>query len=191
MAFSTRYYKNVSVFLAFILVCFSAFAGESNIQVSNATLAAEGDAYHLNVDMEMDLDEDIEEAINKGVLVEFLYEFELVSPRTFWFDKEVALATTSVNVSYHALSRQYLVSHGERQTSHELLSEALHELMQLRDWAVFNQAVIESDEAYSATLNVTLDQDKLPKAIQVEAISSEDWNIVAETYEWIPEALKQ
>ena len=186
-----RYCKKTSVLLALVFVCFSALADQSNIRIKNADLQATGEVYRLNADLEIELGAEIEEAINKGVLVEFLYEFELVRPRTLWFDQEAATASTSINVSYHALSRQYLVSQGERQTSHEILSEAMIELVQIYDWKVFDQSVIKSGEAYVASLNVTLDQSKLPKAIQVEAIGSEDWSVAAETFEWRPKGLKQ
>lgn len=190
MAFSMPYCKKISIFFVLIFFCLSAIAGDSSITIKNADLKADGEAYRLNADLEIVLDEDIQEAINKGVLVEFLYKFELVSPRTFWFDKTVVSASTSINVSYHALSRQYLVSQDGRQTSHEILREAMIEFVQLYDWKVFDRAAIESDNSYVATLNVKLDQTKLPKALQVEAIGSEGWNISAETFEWLLKDLK-
>lgn len=183
--------KKISIFFALASVCLVAFAQESSIVVKNADLEVEGEAYLLNADLEIQLDDDLEEAINKGVLVEFLYEFELVSPRSFWFDQKVVSASTSINVSYHALSRQYLVNQGDRQTSHEILSEAMIEFVQLYDWQVFNQSLIKDGETYIATLNVALDQSKLPKAIQVEAISSADWNVVSEPFEWTLKNLKK
>lgn len=171
--------------------CFQAFAGASSISIKHAELNAQGEVYKLNADLEIALNENIEEAINKGVPVTFLYEFELVRPRTFWFDDEIVTASTSISVSYHALSRQYLVSQSGRQTSHEILSEAMIELVQLYDWKVLDKTLIESNREYAATLNVKLDQTKLPKAIQVEAIGSEDWNLAAEQFEWIPKDLNQ
>ncbi len=186
-----HYCKKISVFFALIFFCSQAFAEESSIVIKNADLEAKGDTYLLNADLEIELSEKIEEAINKGLAVEFLYEFELVKSRAFWFDKEIVTTTISISVSYHALSRQYLVSQSGRQTSHEILSEAMIEFVQLYDWKVFDQAIIERDEKYIATLNVKLDESKLPKVIQVEAISSEDWNLAAEAFEWKPKDLNQ
>jgi hypothetical protein len=172
-------------------VCLSAFAEHHGITIRNADLKAEGEVYKLNADLEIVFDEKIEEAINKGVPLEFLYEFELLSPRRFWFDKEVVKASTRITVSYHALSRQYLVSQGGRQTSHEILREAMIELVQLYDWPVFDKSMIVSSRGYVATLSVKLDQSKLSKVIQVEAISSEDWNIASEKFEWLPKDLNK
>ncbi|PCI62308.1 MAG: hypothetical protein COB34_00230 [Methylophilaceae bacterium] len=186
-----RYCKRISLFFGLVFFCFQAFAGSGSIVIRSAELSAQGDVYKLNADLEITLDEEIEEAINKGVPVAFLYEFELVRPRIFWFDDEIVMMETSISVSYHALSRQYLVTQSGRQTSHEILSEAMIELVQLYDWKVLNQSMIESDQEYEATLSVKLDQSKLPKAIQVEAIGSEDWSLVSEAFEWLPKDLNK
>lgn len=186
-----HYCKKISLFFVFLLVCFQAVAGAGRVVINSADLTPHNEVYRLSADLEITLDEAVEEAINKGVEVTFLYEFELVKSRAFWFDKTVATANTDITVSYHALSRQYLVSQSGRQTSHEILSEAMIELVQLYDWTVFEKSLIESDTSYEATLNVKLDESKLPKAIQVEAIGSEDWQLIAEPFEWIPKVLKQ
>jgi hypothetical protein len=186
-----HYCKKISLFLGFMFCCLHAYANTSSIVIRNAELTPDGEVYKLNADLEIELDDKIKEAINRGVAVEFLYTFDLVKPRSYWFDKEVVTTSTSISVSYHALSRQYLVSQGGRQTSHDILSEAMIELVQLYDWKVFDKSMIESGQAYKATLTVKLDQTKLPKAIQVEAISSEDWQLTSDQFEWIPKELKQ
>lgn len=186
MASSMRYFKKTSLLIAIGFVCFQAFASAGSIAIKSADLTLTGEVYRLNADLEIDLNEKIEEAINKGVNVTFLYEFNLVKPRTFWFDKEITTASTHISVSYHALSRQYLVSQNGRQTSHEILSEAMIELVQLYDWKVLDKSMVDPGETYDAILNVKLDQSKLPKAIQVETIGSENWSMASEPYEWVP-----
>ncbi len=183
------YYKKCSLFFVCLLTCLLASAAAHHIVVKNADLKPSGEFYLLNADLEISLGEKVEEAINKGVPVEFLYEFELVRPRFFWFDAEVIKTKTRIKLSYHALSRQYLVSQDGRQTSHDILSEAMIELVQLYDWKVFNKAVIEPRQKYQALLSMRLDQSKLPKAIQVDAIGSEDWNLASEQFEWTPKDL--
>lgn len=185
-----RFCKKLS-FLLLMFISLQAFAEVGSITVKNADLQVVGDAYWLNADLEISLDEEVKEAINKGVTVEFLYEFELVRSRAFWFDKSIAEATTSIAVSYHALSRQYLVSQNGRQTSHEILREAMIELVQLYDWKVLDKEVLANGHEYIGILSVKLDQTKLPKAIQVEAIGSEDWSLTADPFEWVVKDFSQ
>ena len=174
-----------------MLTCLLVSAANHHVIIKNADLKAMGEVYLLNADLEILLGETVEEAINRGVPVEFVYEFKLVKPQLLWFDKVVVESSTRIKVRYHALSRQYLVSQGERQTSHEILSEAMIELVQLYDWTVFDKAVIQKNQAYKAMLSMYLDQSKLPKAIQVEAIRSQEWSLDSEPFEWLPKDLNQ
>lgn len=185
------YSKKFSLLFGLMFCCFHVFANTSGIVVKGAELTPEGEVYKLNADLEIELDEKIKEAINKGVSVEFLYTFELVRPQSFWIDKKIVSTSTSISVSYHALSRQYLVSQSGRQTSHEILSEAMIELIQLYDWKVLERSMVQSNRKYKASLRVKLDQTKLPKAMQVEAIGSEDWNLASEKFEWVPKDLNR
>ena len=179
-----RFCKKISVFFALVSLCAFVLAANSSIVIKNAELQAADDAFKLSADVDITFNEAIEEAINKGVPLDFLVEFQVVSPRKYWFDDEIVTLSTSYTLSYHALSRQYLVSHNGRQTSYETLSEAKLELMEIDDWKVLQKSQIEKGEAYKAALLMRLDQSKLPQALQVEAIGSENWNLVSQKYEW-------
>ena len=170
---------------ATILASSLALAAASSINIKSAELQAQDDYYGLNAEVDMGFDKEIEEAINKGVPLTFLIEFQIVSPRKYWFDDEIVTATQSVSLSYHALSRQYLVNRGGHQQSFETINEAIHELVELSDWKVVDKNLLEKSDTYKAALLIRLDQTKLPKAIQVDAIASEKWNLSSQKFEWM------
>jgi hypothetical protein len=181
-AFFMRFCKKLSLLL---LIGFSTFAfAASSITIKSAELDLQDDYYGLNADVDMSFDKEIEEAINKGVPLTFLIEFQIVSPRKYWFDDEIITAAQSVSLSYHALSRQYLVNRGSHQQSFASLGEAMQELVVLDDWKVVDKNLLEKPEVYKAALLIRLDQTKLPKAIQVDTIASEKWNISSQKFEW-------
>ena len=190
MAFFTRCYKKLrngfrlGAIFSLISVCSIAFAASSSIDIKEAELQAIDDYYALSAEVEVSFDDTIEAAVNKGVPLHFLIEFQVVKPRKYWFDDEIETVTRSVVLSYHALSRQYLVTRGAHQKSFESLAEAEQELMVINDWKVLDKAQLEKNEPYNAALLVRLDQTKLPKAIQVDAISSEKWNLTSQKFEW-------
>ena len=196
MASSTRYYKKtsrhfgwklnliVSFFVSLLLSSSMVFAATNSITIKQADLQLVDDFYLLNAEISIDFDAEIEEAINKGVPLHFLIEFQVVSPRKYWFDDEIITTTNRVVLSYHALTKQYLVNRETHQKSFETLDEAVDELLQLTDLKVFEKVLIEKDANYKAALLMRLDQTKLPKAIQVDAIASEKWNITSQKYEW-------
>lgn len=186
MAYFTHCCKSISLFLGALLLLANAslvFAS-NDIQINSAELHANDDFYSLAADVDMRLDKDVEEAVNKGVPLNFIVEFQIVRPREYWFDDEVVTATQNITLRYHALTRQYLVNRGKHQQSFESLSEALGDLASFNEWKVVEKSLLEKDEVYKAALLIRLDQSKLPKAIQVDAIGSEKWNLISEKFEW-------
>ena len=176
--------KKLSFLLLLICAASLAFAADSGINIKSAELQAQDDYYGLNADVDMTFDKEIEEAINKGVPLNFLIEFQIVSPRKYWFDDEIVTVSQTVSLSYHALSRQYLVNRAGHQQSFASLSEAMNELLTLNEWKVADRALLEKPDVYKAALLIRLDQTKLPKAIQVDAIASEKWNLSSQKFEW-------
>jgi len=164
----------------------SQAANASNIHIKNAELSQLEDAYVLNSEFDISLSPFIEDALNKGIPLTFLVEFQLSTPRKYWFDDEVVSQSHHVTLSYHALSRQYLVKRSGRQQSYSSLQKAKEDLSKIKDWSVFDKRALKKGEAYQAALRVRLDQSKLPKPLQVEAAGSEDWSILSERYRWIP-----
>lgn len=176
--------KKLSLLLLLTCVTSLAFAEGSSIDVKSAELELQDNYYGLNADVDISFDKEIEEAINKGVPLNFLIEFQIVSPRKYWFDDEIVTASQTVSLSYHALSRQYLVNRAGHQQSFASLDEAMHALVELNEWKVVDRALLEKPEVYKAALLIRLDQTKLPKAIQVDAIASEKWNLSSQKFEW-------
>ena len=179
--------------LAFLLSCLSfciftfAWAADNTLHVKSAEIIAGEDAYFLNADFDINFSNEMETALNKGVPLHFLIEFQLVSPVRYWFDDEIVLVSAEVTLSYHALSRQYLINRGSHQSAFLSLQDAKAELARLRNWRVFDKNLIGKDESYYAVLRMRLDQSQLPKPVQVDALSSEDWSMVSERYRWVPE----
>ena len=192
--FFTRYYKKISLIVRLFLnliLSLSLFLGASpalaatdSMQIKQAELRAVDDFYLLNAEVDIVFDTEIEEAINKGVPLHFLIEFQVVSPRKYWFDDEIMTTTHHAALSYHALTRQYLVNRDAHQKSFETLDEAIDELSQLTDLKVLEKSLLEKGGNYKAALLMRLDQSKLPKAIQVDAIATEKWNLTSQKYEW-------
>jgi hypothetical protein len=179
--------------LAIVLSCLSfclmvyAWAAENSLNIKMAELVPVEESYLLNADFDITFNEEAEAALNKGVPFHFLIEFQLISPVRYWFDDEIVLTSTEATIRYHALSRQYLINRGKHQLSFHSLQEAKEELSHLRGWHVFDKSLLVKGEAYHAALRMRLDQSKLPKPMQVDALSSEAWSMVSERHRWVPE----
>jgi hypothetical protein len=195
MVYFMPYYKSIKGFYAFIvfitLTLLMAFipianAASSAVHIKSAELLATEENYVLSTDFDIVLSPVIEDALNKGIPLTFLLEFQLSSPRKYWFDDEIISQSQYFTLSYHALSRQYLVNRNGRQQSFATLQQAKEEISNIKSWTVVEKKMLKKGEAYIAAIKVRLDQTKLPKPVQVEAIGSDDWNIASERYRWTP-----
>ena len=192
MVYFMPYYKSTKFScLTILLTLFFAFssfayAANSSIHIKNAELISLEESYALNADFDISLSPVLEDALNKGVPFSFLVEFQVTSPRRYWFDDEIVTQNQYVTLSYHALSRQYLVIRNNHQQSFPNLQQAKEELSIIKSWPVVDKKLIKKGDAYSAAIKIRLDQTKLPKPVQVEAVGSDDWNMASERYHWTP-----
>jgi hypothetical protein len=174
------------VCLLFVIPVVPVLADASSLGIKSAELVQANDAYALNADFDIHFSKEVEEALNKGVQLDFLVEFQIAIPSSWWFDDEVKSASTRITLGYHALSRQYLVNRNNHQYAFGTLKEARDEISRIRDWRVVDKSLLKKDEEYYAVLRIRLDQSKLPKPLQVDALGSKDWDMVSERYRWTP-----
>jgi len=193
MGFSMHCYKKIKQFLCtflFALLATNACAANSSLYVKSAELIAVDEDYVLNADFDIKFNEELEQMINKGFDVNFLVEFQLISPRKYWFDDEIKTVSQHVTLSYHALSRQYLIIRDEQQKTFATLAEAQQELSTLRDLKVLQKSELGKSTQYRAFLLMRLDNKKLPKSLQVDALGTNDWKLSSQRFEWLPNLVK-
>lgn len=166
----------------------TAWAGASSLHIRSANLITFENDVLLNADAEINLSPEMEKAILKGFTFNFLIEFQLVKPYQYWFDDEVITTAQQVSLTYHALSRQYIVMRNEQQRTYPTLDAAIEDLSIIQDWKVFEKSDIDKNENYKAFVLMRLDQKKLPKALQVEGAN--DWKMSSQRFEWVPNIFK-
>jgi len=192
-AFSMHFCKKIKhLFFALGLLLFvdAAQAAGNSLQIRSANLITYEDEVLLNADVEINFSPEMEKAILKGFTFNFLIEFQLLSPRKYWFDDEVATTVQQVSLSYHALSRQYIVIRNEQQRTYASLDAAIEDLSIIQDLKVFEKNDVEKNEPYTAMLLMRLDHKKLPKALQVDGMGSSDWKMSSQRFEWSPNIFK-
>jgi hypothetical protein len=183
-----RFYKKIKQLLFFFmcaLMAQSAYANSTSLTIRTAELVAVDDGYVLNADVDMKFSAKVEEAISKGFVLNFLVEFQLAKPRKYWFDDEVVTVVHALALSYHALSRQYLVTRGDQQKAFVRLDEALDDLSDISGLKVLKKSEVDLDEAYKAAILMRLDTKKLSQALQGVA-NDGDWGMRSQRFEWAP-----
>jgi len=173
----------IAALLALLLILPMAAIAEG-IEVKSAELETVEEALVLNAELEISLSPALEDALNKGVPLNFITDFELKKPRWYWLDETVVTAQQHTRLSYYALTRQYQLSFNGQYRNFPSLNEARRELGRLREWLVVEKGVVKKRTAYGAGLRMKLDLTQLPKPLQVNALASKEWNLDSEWYRW-------
>jgi hypothetical protein len=171
--------------LAFLLALLVAIPVRAEgLEIKSAELEPTEESYLLKADLDITLTPPVEDALNKGVPLNFVADFELKRPRWYWFDEVVASAQQTIRLSYHALTRQYELKVNSQHKTFSSFAEAKDELVRLRDWKVADRSLLKKRQTYVAALRMRLDTSQLPKPLQVNALASKDWTLDSDWHSW-------
>lgn len=168
-----------NAWLAATSVVLALFAANcaAGIEVRYAGLDSSDDGYAVNAQFDVELTPRLQEALNNGVALYFVVEFELVRPRWYWLDERSVASRLQYRLTYHALSRQYRLWTGTLHQPFGTLSEALRVLGRVRSWQVLERDRISNGSTYQAAVRMQLDTAQLPKPFQLTALTSRDWTL--------------
>ncbi len=170
--------------LAAALLLASVAHAEGSIRVKSVTLEAADDGYQFDADFEITLNPKLEYALEKGIVLYFVTELNLVNPRWYWLDERIAQSRVREGLSYYALTRQYRLSHGALSRNFGTLKEALQALGRVRDRPIIATSELKRDMEYTVELRMRLDIAALPKPFQVETFSSKEWDLSTGILQW-------
>ncbi len=166
-----------------------------SIRVIDPTFVVDTDGdWGLNANVSVSLSPVLVDAVNRGVPLYFVTEFELSRDRWYWFDEKVIRKSKTMRLSYHAVTQQCRVSFGGlHQVSYATLEEALASALTLRAWviaAVADEGKLvgalksfqKKPNDFEARFRVRLDSGQLPKPLQVNAFTNRDWALSSD---WI------
>lgn len=172
---------------AVALCCGVALAMTEGIFVKSAELALVGDRYYLDANFEVGLTPTLEDALNKGLPLHFVVEFELIYPRwytAYLWNKSVAELEQHSRLSYNALTRQYRLSFGALHQNFDALNDALALLGRMRPRFLVDADALDEGKVYEAAIRMRLDVSQLPKPFQINALASRDWNLSSTWFRW-------
>ncbi len=173
----TRLVAALGLALGLALALMPASAAHADtIEIKDVRLEAGDDGWTLRTELALELSGRLEEAVNKGVPLFFNLEFELIRPRWYWLDEKTLQAGQTYKLSYHALTQSYRLSAGTLYQSFATLNEALRLLARPRLFAIERQKVTPG-ESYTAQVRMRLDVTQLPKAFQIDRLTSRDWSL--------------
>jgi hypothetical protein len=170
----------IALSVAALALWWSSSAPAQPIQVNSAALEISETRYVLNSDFHLDLNGPLLEALNNGVSLGFLVEFELTRPRWYWFDEKAAYEKLELRLSYLTLAQQYRLSSGTLYQNFPTLSEALQALGKVHGWAVLGQDQVDNGRSYVAAVRLRLDPAQLPTPFRVSSVTNREWTLASD-----------
>jgi hypothetical protein len=147
------------------------------VVVKSAEVRAEEDGYILNAEFDLTINGTLEEALQRGVPLYFILEFEVVRTRWYWLDEKVLSMQTQYRVAWNALTQQYRVSSGLFAQTLYTLDEVERFLSRVTSRPIARRDQLQPGARYEAALRLRLDVNQLPKPFQVNALASREWSL--------------
>lgn len=167
-----------------LMLCIPAAASAEGIEVTAARIVPAEDGWDLEAEFDIQFSQRLEEAVNRGVPLHLLVEFEMSRPRWFWFDEKPVKRVQSYRISYTPLLRQYRLAVGNQYQNFTRFEEVTRVLSRLRGWHVADKGALAKGQVYQAAVRMRLDTAQLPKPFQLNAIASRDWTLASEWHRW-------
>jgi hypothetical protein len=161
----------------------AAIAAEG-IAVRTASIEVDEDGWQVDAQFDVQFSPRLAEAVNRGVPLYLVVEFEISRPRWYWFDEKPIQATQIYKISYTPLLRQYRLSVGNIYQNFNSFEEVTRVLSRLRGWHVADKGALRKDQVYQAAVRMRLDTAQLPKPFQLNAIASRDWTLASDWHRW-------
>lgn len=184
-----------TIMLAALCLCSTVALAEGiTIIKADARLVEEG--LQLSANFDVKLSYPVETALMSGVTLHFVSELAVNRSRWYWFDTDVTREEQIAKLSYNALTRQYRVTRGSLFQSFYDLSAALHVLghqiaapvplseLDKGGGGYFSRLMKKGSDCCSAYARMRFDVSRLPKPLQVNALTNDDWKLESSVHRW-------
>jgi hypothetical protein len=178
----SRIIKQSLFLFLMVLGIFSTTVSAEGIKIKSFELEKVDNDWLLNAAFQIELSPGLEDAVQKGVVLYFQTEFDLMRSRWYWFDEKSVLAQRQTRLSYQPLTQQYRIASEGFTFSAPTMSEALQAVGSIGGWRVIEGAQLDPGKSYTASMRMSLDLSRLPKPFQVNALNNREWNVSSDWY---------
>ncbi len=173
-----------------LLLSFSNNALASGFSIEKASANFDQTELSVSAKFELDLSDTIDEALHNGVTIKLLTTLDLYSRRKLLWDEHIAQWAFSHEISYHSLTRSYILS--SPQTTETLSFSSLSSLLSQIEIFSFQSDILgdtlpPSKAGYVLQLRIFLDKSALPTPLRVMTYISPAWKAKSKVYEWTVE----
>jgi Domain of unknown function (DUF4390) len=174
----------VALLLALVGSLPCAVRSDSTVTPLDVKLELNNEVYSLTGSYRIELSSALREVLDSGVPLTFSVEFEVLRPRKWWWDEDIAEVRRTVKIQYNVLLKQYALFLGSKQKTFDDVRQALDAAGSLDAWQVLDKRLLKARHDYTARVRMRLDTSQLPKPLQVNTLASSRWDLDSGWLEW-------
>jgi len=154
------------------------------IAVSSAQLRDSAGGWLLSADAEIELSREIRQGLDNGVPLQFIVDFRIKKPRTWWLDKVLVETEHRFSLIYYELTRHYRLQSVNTQQSrnYRSLLAALDDLGSIQGMTIERPTNFNDSGDLFGHISVRLDGKALPLPLQ--PLLSSTWRLASEDFTW-------
>lgn len=159
---------------------------ESGIHILDANSSLRDEVHYLSAHIDYVFSAQIIEALEEGVPLTVVLAIEIVRERPWLWNEKIASLEQRYQISYHALTRQYVVRNVNIGNQHNYpgFVEALSALGTITSLPLIDGNLLQTGQRYLGRLQARVDTTALPTPLRLLALVSPDWRLVSEWHEW-------
>lgn len=167
-----------------LLACWLVLAGSTaraqGMELTGFALSRVDGALALDFIARPTLSKAVEEAMQRGVPVYFVAQAALYRQRWYWRDERVARVSRTWRLSYQPLTSSWRLGQGAISQSFPSAAEALDAASRAARWKVADESMLEPGERYYLEFSYRLDNNQLPRPMQLDLAAQADWQLSVE-----------
>ena len=182
--------KTNKLFLAclFLLITmWSSAASSEGFSIDKIEARLDGQSIQVDGNLTLKLTDDVKKALSKSIPLQLNLEFVLRRVRNYIWDKELAVWTVPIAISYKPVSGEYVVSRPDLLNQEEAFDNehaALERLGVFNDLSLPLPQTLRDDKKYILEARVKLDLGQLPAMMRPLAYFSSSWHLNSKWTEW-------
>lgn len=169
-----------------LLCSWTVQASAQQFTIENAKTELVKQVYSLDATLKYQFTPETLAALKNGVSLILVLDIEVIKPRRYMWDEEIASLEQRYEIQYLALTGQYLLSNKNSGAKHVFakLEDALRSLGRIKDLPIIDAHLLNSKEHYMVQARSRLDLDSLPVPLRLKAYFSSEWWLSSGWYSW-------
>lgn len=157
---------------------------QGQIVVSSALLRDSNNSWLLSANAEIALSREIRQGLDNGVPLQFIVDFRIKKPRSWFFDKTLVETEHRFSLIYYELTRHYRLQSVSTQQSrnYRSLLAALDDLGTIQGMTIARPKNFNDSGELFGHISVRLDGKALPLPLQ--PLLSSTWRLASEDFTW-------